>query len=201
MDRDKKVFELVKTIYENEETPLMGTWMWHNHVQWVANKTEDLANKYDANTEFAVSAALLHDLGDARYKRDDSKFNEQCEVMGYEVLEEAGFNKEEAKEIIEVIVQPHSCRPESLPTTAEGKVLATADALFHLQTNFFTVLCYANRPERLNSLGAWQEWFDEKIERDYKTKIFFEDEKQEALEDYNSLKLVFGNKTLEETKS
>jgi len=196
MNRDKKVFTAVAAIYENPETKSMGLWMWHNHVQWVADKTRQLSNKYNANEEMAVSAALLHDLADSRYDRDDSLFDKWSEEKAFEVLKEADFTEEEAEEIVEIIIRPHSCRPGKLPTTPEGKVLATADAIFHLQTSFFTALCYQNRPSSIKSLEAWQTWCEEKIEKNYNSKIFFEDEKAEVTADYEALGRVFGNKSL-----
>lgn len=198
MNRDKKVFEIVKAVYENEETRPMGLWMWNNHVQWVADKTKQLATKYNADEEMSVSAALLHDLADARHERGNPEFDEWSETKAYEVLKETDYTEEEAREIMEIIVRPHSCRPGNLPTTLEGKVLATADAMFHLQTSFFTVLCYKNMPVNAKSLEAWQVWFEEKVERDYGSKIFFDDEKAEVMADYEALKRVFGNKSLKE---
>lgn len=44
----------------------------------------------------------------------------------------------------------------------------------------------------------WQEWFNSKVERDFATKIFFGDEKEEVRKDYEALKRVFGNTPLGE---
>jgi len=176
--------------------------MWHNHVQWVANKAERLAKKYGADAEKAYCAALLHDLADCKYERGHDDFGRWSETKGTEALLRAGFSDDEAKEIIEIIIRPHSCRPGNLPTTLEGKVLATADAMFHLQTNFFSIFCYIHRPKHTNTYEEWQEWFNEKIERDYGPKIFFEDERSGVKEDYEALSRVFKNKTLwQSTKS
>jgi len=48
-----------------------------------------------------------------------------------------------------------------------------------------------NRPENLETYEQWQDWFIEKIERDSGPKIFFEDEKKEIQEDYDTLCRVF----------
>ena len=199
MKRVDKVFDLVKEVYEHSEVRPMGAWMWNNHVQWVADKTRDLANKYEADNEKAVSAALLHDLGDSRFERNHPDFDQWSEDEGYEILKESGFNDAEAKEIIEIVVKPHSCRPENMPTTIEGKVLATADAMFHLQTNFFVVLGYKNIPAHTKTLTEWRDWFNEAVERNYKSKIFFDDERSEVESDYQALKRIFGNSSLEQT--
>lgn len=196
MSRASKVREEVKEIYEHPDSRSMGLWMWQNHVQWVADKAEQLAHKYEADEEKVVSAALLHDLADAKYERDEEHFDTWSENEAKRILQSAGFSEEETTEVIEVLVRPHSCRPNNLPTTLEGKILATADAMFHLQTSFFPMLCYRQRPEHTNTYEEWQRWFEEKIERDYGPKIFFDDEKNEVTADYEALKKVFGNKSL-----
>lgn len=195
MKRSDTVFTEVSTLYAAATTP-MGTWMWQNHVQWVADKAKKLAEKYGANAEMAYCAALLHDFADCQYERGHDDFNNWSEAKGKEVLLKAGFDQQEAKEIIEIIIRPHSCRPGNLPTTIEGKVLATADAMFHVQTNFFPILCYMHRPEHTATYEEWQQWFTEKIARDYGPKIFFEDERSEIKEDYEALVKVFGNNSL-----
>jgi hypothetical protein len=174
----------------------MGKWMWRNHVQWVANKAGELAEKYHADAEKAYCAALIHDLADSQHPREYEHFANSSEEKGREVLLKAGLSETETNEIIEVIVRPHSCRPGNLPTTLEGKVLATADAMWHLQTSFFPMLCYKRRPAKTHSYEEWQEWFGEKIERDFNVKIFFEAEQAEVKDDYEALSRVFRNKSL-----
>jgi len=137
MDRKTTVFTRVQDLYQKSDTK-MGGWMWDNLVQWVADKALILTEKYKANTEKVYCAALLHDLGDTRYERGDREFASWSEEKGKEILVQAEFSDEEAAEIIETIIRPHSCRPGNLPTTVEGKVLATADGMFHLQTSFFS---------------------------------------------------------------
>lgn len=195
MKQSKTVFNEVNQLY-SAATTSMGKWMWNNHVQWVANKAKKLADKYGADAEKVYCAALLHDLADCQYERGHKNFNIWSEEKGKTILLKAGFSKDDATEIIEIIIRPHSCRPGNLPTTLEGKVLATADAMFHLQTGFFPLLCYMNRPDDTKSYREWQQWFSPKIDRDFKVKIFFKDEKEECRKDYQALIRVFNNKTL-----
>lgn len=198
MNRSEVVFAEVRALYQTASTS-MGKWMWHNHTQWVAAKAQQLAKKYGADAEKVYCAALLHDLGDSRYERGYEKFDTWSKEKGEEILLKAGFAPAEIAEILEAI-RTHSCRPGSLPTTQEGKVLATADGMWHLQTNFFPLICYMNRPENTKSYEEWQVWFNGKIERDFGPKIFFEDERAEVKEDYEALLRVFGNKTLDSTQ-
>jgi hypothetical protein len=197
MERSKAVFAAVSTLYQSEATRGMGRWMWRNHVQWVASRATELANKYGASAEKVYCAALLHDLGDSQHERTFENFATWSEDKGREILLGAGFSKDEATEIVEVIIRPHSCRRGNLPTTIEGKVLATADAMWHLQTNFFPVLCFMNRPETISSYEEWQEWFNEKSDREISIKIFFEDERTAVKDDYEALVKVFSNTTLD----
>jgi putative nucleotidyltransferase with HDIG domain len=170
--------------------------MWRNHTQWVADKAKSLAEKYGADAEKTYGAALLHDLGDSKYERGHKDFDAWSWETSKAILKKAGFRKGERDAILEAI-RTHSCHPGHLPVSLEGKTLATADGLWHLQTSFFPVICYMNRPEDAHTYEEWQNWFVGKIERDFTVKIFFEDEKAEARENYEALKRVFGNKTLD----
>jgi putative nucleotidyltransferase with HDIG domain len=194
MDKSQVVFAEVSELY-NAATTSMGKWMWRNHTQWVANKAKRLAEKYGASTEKVYCAALLHDLGDSKYERGHKDFDTWSWETGKEILKKAGFRKRERDEILEAI-RTHACHPGHLPVALEGKLLATADGMWHLQTNFFPVICYMNRPDNTKTYEEWQEWFSGKIERDFGPKIFFEDERAEARQDYEALLRVFGNKNL-----
>lgn len=195
MEKSKIIFQEVDKLYR-EATTNMGKWMWRNHTQWVAERSQKLAEKYGADVEKVYCAALLHDLGDAKYERGHADFETWSWEKGKEVLKNVGFRKHERDEILEA-VRTHSCHPGHLPATVEGKVLATADALWHLQTNFFPVILYMHRPESTHTYEEWQDWFATKIERDFNAKIFFEDEKTAVKGEYESLIKVFGNQTLD----
>jgi predicted hydrolase (HD superfamily) len=196
MEKSKIVFEEVNGLYRDSATS-MGKWMWYNHVQWVADKAKVLAEKYGANAEKAYCAALLHDLADSHYERDHKDFVMWSEEKGKEILLNAGFNEDEAREIVEIIIRPHSCQAGNMPTTKEGQILSTADAMFHLQTGFFPMLCYMHRPENAKTYEEWQEWFNEKIEREFNIKMFFENERAEVKPDYEALSMVFKKTTLQ----
>jgi hypothetical protein len=196
MNKARIVFTEVDKRYSAASTS-MGKWMWRKHTQWVADKTVKLAEKYSADSEIVYCAALLHDLGDSRYERNHADFETWSWEESKAILKKAGFRHAERDAILEA-VRTHSCHPGQLPVTVEGKVLATADALWHLQTSFFPVICYMNRPDSATSYKEWQEWFQQKIERDFGAKIFFDDERQEVRDDYEALVRVFGNKTLDD---
>lgn len=197
MKKHEVVLTEVSALYE-QATTSMGAWMWHNHTQWVADKTKELAKKYGADIEKVYCAALLHDLGDSKYERGHADFDTWSWNTSKAILKKAGFRKAERDEILEAI-RTHSCHPGHLPTAIEGKILATADGMWHLQTSFFPTICYMHRPDDTHSYKQWQKWFSGKIERDFATKIFFEDEKEEVRKDYEALKRVFGNIALDDS--
>jgi len=194
MTRYTIVFDEVSKLYAAAPTT-MGKWMWRNHTQWVADKAKQLAVKYGADVEQTYCAALLHDLGDSRFERGDPDFDSWSWNTGKEILKQAGFRKAERDAILEAI-RTHSCHPGHLPVTIEGKALATADGMWHIETNFFPVICYMNRPDDTHNYDEWQQWFRVKIERDFNTKIFFEDEKEQVREKYEALMKVFGDISL-----
>lgn len=189
MDRQAVVFAEVEKLYANATTT-MGGWMWRNHTQWVAEKATLLANKYGANVETVFCAALLHDLGDSRYERGDSRFDAWSWERGKSILKSAGYRKQQRDAILEA-VRTHSCHPGHLPITIEGKIVSTADGMWHLQTSFFPAICFMNRPSSVSTYAEWQQWFIEKIERDFHKKMFFTDEQDEVREDFDALKRVF----------
>lgn len=195
MGKSDDVFMQVRSLYFESQTK-MGAWMWNNHVQWTADRARELAKKYGADPDKTYCAALLHDLGDSRFERDQEQFVPWSEAKGRAILLKAGFSSSDAEEIIEIIIRPHSCRAGNLPTTLEGKILSTADALFHLQTGFFPMLCFMHRPEDAKTYDVWQTWFNEKVEREFTIKLFFEEEKTAAKEDYEALTRVFKNTSL-----
>ncbi|HSW99453.1 MAG TPA: HD domain-containing protein [Patescibacteria group bacterium] len=188
MEKHEVVLDEVKELYATATTT-MGKWMWRNHTQWVADKAKALAKKYGANTERTYCAALLHDLGDSQYERGHADFDTWSWEKAKEILKKAGFRKVERDEILEAI-RTHSCDPGHPPTAIEGRILATADGMWHLQTSFFPVICYMNRPDNTHTYEEWQEWFNGKIERDFNAKIFFDDEREEVRKDYVALKQV-----------
>ena len=195
MERSKIVWKETDALYGASKT-VMGKWMWRNHVQWVADKGRQLAEKYDADPEKVYCAALLHDLGDCKYERDHQDFEIWSWEAGKDILKKAGFRRAKRDEILEAI-RTHSCHLGHLPTALEGRVVATADAMWHIQTSFFPRLCYMHRPLKAKTYDDWQAWFNEKIERDFTVKIFFEDEKEEVRANYEALVRAFGKQDLD----
>lgn len=102
MGKSTIVFTEVSGLYSRAITST-GKWMWRNHTQWVADKAEKLAEKYGANTEKVYCAALLHDLGDAKYERGHADFVNWSETKGsqIQILLGAGFDEDGRAEVKE----------------------------------------------------------------------------------------------------
>lgn len=188
MNRQGNVFQSVEKLYLSSGRK-MGRWMWEHHVQWVMERGEQLAQKYQADVGMVTVAALLHDLGDVWLERTDPYFDTRSEDEAKLILKEAGYDVAQIDSILTDIIAPHSCYPDNLPQTLEAKVLATADALFHLETDFYVQFAFMNIPAG-KSYAEWIAWAREKVERDYEVKVFFEDEKKQIYSRYEALRSI-----------
>lgn len=192
MLKHQKVAELVKRTYESSHEDF-AKWMWANHVPIVATKTEELAKRFNANLDISVAGAWLHDFGDAFVHRHSYEHGEVSKIEATKILDASGYSDDEMKQIFGEVILPHSCKDGFLPATPEGKVMATADALAHLTTDFYIQFAWKHLPEKKN----YQEfivWVNEKLDRDFTSKIFFDEVKDEVRYRYEALKEVFQSK-------
>lgn len=183
------VFDEVQNLYLNSNRE-MARWMWNNHVQIVADFARTLAIKYHADVTMCVDGALLHDIGDVWMERDDKMFDNKSQTESTRILQNAKYTVSQIEIIVGKIIAPHSCYPNNMPTTLEGKILATADALAHLTTPFYESLHNMGLPKQI-SLQEFNTWVTQKINRDYHSKIFFEDERTQVKPNYTQLLNIF----------
>ncbi len=191
MNRLNKLEEKVKSLYQekNPNRADWADWLLDNHVLVVADYANELAKKYNAHVELAKAAALLHDIADVNTKRSDKKHGEISLQMARALLHEAGFNKDEIALVVDDAIRFHSCNDDEHPASIEGKILATADSLAHLKTDFYLFATWALGKEM--TLTEIKSWTLKKIERDYHNKIFFDDIRKEVMPDYERLKTLF----------
>ncbi|MFA6522611.1 MAG: HD domain-containing protein [Patescibacteria group bacterium] len=163
-------------------------WLFENHIFVVAKNAEAIAKRYGAKADLVVAAALLHDIADAVMQREDEHHEEKSYEIAKELLGESGFSHEEIPLVIDAI-KHHACHGEDLPETLEGKVMATADGMAHLQTDFYDfalgVLLPIESPKKIRA------WALPKIERDFRKKIFFDEIRTELTGDYERVKKLF----------
>ncbi len=187
--RQKVVFDSVLKLYNSSSRP-RAHWLWRNHVRWVADKSIELAKKYGADADLVYAGALLHDIADVWLDRKDQDFDQKCDQVAEEILQTAGYTGKEIDFVITEVIAPHSCHDDQpQPSTKEGQILATADGLAHLTTDFYQQFEKMGLPTP--NKQAFMQWGRGKIERDFHKKIFFTAEKQLATANYDKLKLYF----------
>lgn len=191
MNRLQQLEKNVKKLYEekNSDRADWADWMFDNHVLVVANNASKLAKKYDANEELSRAAALLHDIADAKMKRENEKHEEVSLQMARELMTEFGYSDNEIKLVVDDAIRYHSCYGDEHPQSLEGKILSTADSLAHLKTDFYVFVAWAFGKSM--TLKELKEWVLEKIDRDLNKKIFFDEVRKDTLPDYEVIKNLF----------
>ncbi|MFZ2192931.1 MAG: HD domain-containing protein [Candidatus Moraniibacteriota bacterium] len=158
---------------------------WFIHLETVIALARKMARKYKANEEIIWLSAILHDIG--QFHTLDSH-----EVVGsekaYEILIKKDFEEKIAQEV-KAIILTHRCN-EYFPQTLEQKILATADATSHFVSPHYFWLGRVDK----RATKELMEKISKKIEKDYETKIFFEDEKEMVKKEYEVLKKWFNYK-------
>lgn len=164
-------------------------WLYDNHVVLVAKYAKELAEKYEANAELAEVAALLHDIADHKVKRFDPNHEEESLTIARQVMEECRYTTAEIELVVEDAIRYHSCHGHDRPKSKEGLVLATADSLAHLKTDFYIYATHAMG--RDSSLDEVKQWVLKKIDRDFNNKLCFDDERENCRPDYEIIKTLF----------
>lgn len=191
MDKLQTVEKKVKNLYQEKDPNRAdwADWMLDNHVLIVADNATQLAKKYKANEELARVAALLHDIADAKMKRENKEHEALSLKIARELMTEAGYSEEDIKLVVDDAIRYHSCYDNEQPASLEGKILSTADSIAHLKTDFYL---YAT--SRLGSILSFEDvkkFVLDKIERDINNKMFFADVKEDLRPDYNRIKELF----------
>ncbi len=164
-------------------------WSYPNHVLVVADLTQKIATTHGANTELAVAGALLHDIADAIMDRAESNHEAESIKLAKDLLQKSGFDAQDISFVVDEVIKPHSCK-ELMPTTLEGKVMATADGAAHFLTDFYPLFCWRHYGPK-DDYQAFKDWMRAKMEKDFTRKLFFDEIKQEVLPRYEALKVVF----------
>lgn len=187
-DLERRVHELYDT--ETEGRAEWAGWLADHHVFVVADYATELAEKYGADPELARAAALLHDIADSKMKRHDPTHEAESLRMARELMEAAGYDTEAVKLVVDDAIRFHSCHDGQRPESVEGQVLATADSLAHLKTDFYIFATWMLGDEG-TPLPEVKAWVLKKLERDFTSKILFDDIREEVRPDYEMLKGLF----------
>lgn len=195
MSRTESLKEKIDALYLDKNTSRAKDWadyLHTSHVFKVADKARELSERFNANTDLAVAAAMLHDVADAVMPREDPRHEQESSTIARSFLRATGFNDDEIRVIVDDAMKYHSCRGSDAPQTLEGKVMATADALVHLQTDFydFAVRTFTAHGETIADISQWGL---EKTDRDFHKKIFFPEVQDEVRPDFEREKRRFGS--------
>ena len=191
MNRLEKLKNKVETLYDKKENTRdeWADWLYKNHIFLVAKYSKQLAKRYGVNSDLAFAASMLHDIADAVMQRENPRHEEKSNKIAEEFLKECDFTKEEIKIIVGDIIKFHGCKNGEVPKTLEGKIMASADAMAHLKSNFYDfALEIKQKDENLNEIKNWALF---KIERDYHKKIFFDEIRNEVKNDYERVQELF----------
>ena len=180
--------EKIRALYESksESRADWADWLFETHVFRVAEEAKQLAEKYNADIEISTAAAMLHDIADAVMARTEPNHEAESLAIAEQLLKECAFGETGIEQILTDILPHHSCRPGALPKTLEGKVMAGADALVHLESDF-----YEEAEKKIiaegRSVPEFKTWMQEKIDRDFTAKIFFPEEQERVRARYEEL--------------
>lgn len=191
MSRIEKLEQRIRNLYgaKKEGRTDWADWLCEHHVFIVAECAGKLADRYGAKKELAMAAGMLHDVADAVMSRNDPKHEEESENIARVFLGDAGFSDEESQIIVDDAMKWHGCYDGKCPVSLEGKVMATADALVHLQTDFYERAARVLRAEK--TIEEIKDWALPKLERDFRDKIAFSEVREEVRSDYERLKQYF----------
>jgi HD superfamily phosphodiesterase len=164
-------------------------WLYAYHVFVVVEHAKRLSRIHGVQGDCAIAAAMLHDIADSEMSRFDPRHLERSVEIAEGLLRETAFSEAEIEDTKDTI-RYNGCRDGHAPASFEGKIMATADAIAHLSTDF-----YDHAMEAKKATGATNEeisaWALPKIERDFHDKIFFDDVREEVRPDYERVKGLF----------
>jgi HD superfamily phosphodiesterase len=165
----KDKIEIIKKQIRDEcerDAKLKG-WWFESHLLGVEKFAKELLRKFPkANKEVVMLGVWLHDL--QRIRRIPGDHEKKGALEATKFLKEYGYSKETIKKV-KGIIETHSCENKR-PTSLEGKILATADALSVYFKDFFINIAIRGD----HDTEGYKEWVMEKLNRNYQKKIFFD---------------------------
>lgn len=189
MGRIENITKEVKSLHDASNEEYIREWFFEGHVNVVAEYGRQVAVDAGADPELVVLAALFHDIARTWGVDEDPGLMNASLDKAESIMNRNGYSKKQIDAVREAIMS-HSCKGK-MPRTPEGKTLATADALAHLMTHFYLVLPFNGWLKAADNFEDYRKWVLEKIERDFRKKIFFEKYRKMAEKRYEAMKVVF----------
>lgn len=192
MTRIETLENIVRELYaaKNPERADWADWLAENHVFVVADHAAALAERLGADKELARAAAMLHDIADAKMSRFSDSHAEVSLEIARDLLQQTGFSEDEIKLIVDDAIRYHSCHDGEAPQSLEGKVLATADSIAHIASDFYVFAVWIFSKDG-KSIEQIKEMVQKKLDRDFHNKILFREIKNEYHTNYEVLKQLF----------
>lgn len=192
MTRIEILEDRVRSLYaeKNPNRADWADWLAENHVFVVANYASALAKRFGANEELARAAAILHDIADVKMSRFDEAHATVSLELARELMQNAEFSEDEIRLVVDDGIRYHSCHDGERPESLEGKILATADSIAHLASDFYIYAVHVFTKDG-KSLDEIKGFAHKKIERDFNDKILFDEIKNEYRTHYEQLKILF----------
>lgn len=182
----------VRDLYEQQldTRANWADWLYENHVFVVGSYAQELCERFDGNPDIAVAASWLHDVADAEVDRFSRDHESRSLVIARDMLKRCGYDRASIDCIVGDILPRHSCEGGNVPQSLDGKIMATADALGHLATDFYVYAAWSMGREG-RTLEFFKKWIAPKLERDFHEKILFDEVRSEIQPQYEALKAVF----------
>lgn len=192
MTRLDKLRQAVRDLYEEKREGRSDwcDWLYKNHVLVVGDNAAQLAKKYKANVELSEVAGILHDIADVKMLRSNPSHEKESLEMARQLMRDTSYSDDEVSLVVDDAIRFHSCHGDQRPKSREGLILATADSLAHLETDFYIFAAWKLGQEGM-SLPELKVWALKKIERDLNNKISFDDERAAARPSYDMIKELF----------
>ena len=176
--------EKVKKLVEREckELGFAPEWFFEEHLSVVNKKAKWILKKApEANKEIVLLGTWLHDI--QRVRGIKMEHQEGGAQEAEKIMREFGYPDELIKKVKSIILT-HSCRGNNLPTTIEGQILATADAMAHYTTDFFLRIALISDM----TIKEYKEWALIKLEKNYNVKISFDFAKETVKDRHDTIK-------------
>ena len=184
--------KLVRDFYESHRDTWIPVWteyLYTNHIFFVAELSQRLSEEFGIDPEYSMAAALLHDIADALVDRTHPDHMKISEKIALELLSQSGFSSEEIEVIIYDIIAKHACRNGVTPSTREGQIMTSADAIFHLVSDFWQ-FAITQKLKKGDTKESIRKWWLEKVDRDFHVKICFDELRERYKVDYQRCKII-----------
>jgi len=177
-----------------KNSPYCDSWFYQKHILVVEKLAMELCDNYpEANRDAVSLMVFLHDIGRA------DNHSENHDLYGSEYARKLLTKNQFSTNFIDLVAEgckTHSCDTFSKPTSLEGKILATADAMSHFHNGFYLQIFYSwsqkidekHYPKlvKQQNFANLKKKLFEKMDGDLNSKIFFTEAKEAILPFYQA---------------